>query len=491
MKPTSAHFLPGANKVLGDRYRLLECLGDGTHGWVWRAERLRDSTIVAVKIPKQLSRDDRYLEEGKGLIGIADHPNVIKIFNVGRVPPEREWYAIEMEYFPSESLAQKLESRSHHFGNTYQRLFKIYDQVLEAVAYLASLETPISHGDIKPHNILVGQDDLVKLTDFGSSALPEEIYVRTRENGGTVLYSAPEYSDCVSRKGRFQELLAGDIYSLGVLLYQLTTGRLPHDTQSQVRSHAVFPQPREVNSGIAPSMEAVILKCLRRDPGERFGSVAALKEAFRAASKIQLDYILNTSIPTGQNSADDWSTDVIRAFEQQDYTRAARIAALEHARSNDSDALMMQLNALFRAERWFDFESVFSAQSSLAELTGVDGAAIRLLGIKVFLRLRKLDVAQNLLRIAAENGESSLEHGLCEASIWGMEANYDQARTLLDDLNRRYPRNPDVLRRLIQVCEQQRDYQGSAGFLRVALKVTPDDKRLLAKRQRYAALRAW
>ncbi len=491
MKPMSAHFLPGANKVLGDRYRLLECLGDGTHGWVWRAERLRDGTIVAVKIPKQLSRDDRYLAEGKELIGVADHPNVIKIFDVGRVPPEREWYAIEMEYFPSESLAQKLESRSHHFGNTYQRLFKIYDQVLAAVAYLASLATPISHGDIKPHNILVGQGDLVKLTDFGSSALPEEIYVRTRENGGTVLYSAPEYSDCVSRKGSFQDLLAGDIYSLGVLLYQLTTGRLPHDTQSQVRSHAVFPQPREVNSGIVPGMDAVILKCLRRDPGERFGSAEALKDAFRAASKTQLDYVPNISIPIRQVSADDWSSDVIRALEKKDYTRAARIAALEHARSNDSNALVMQLNALFRAERWFDFKSVFTAQSSLAELTGSDGSTIRLLGIKVFLRLRKLDVAQDLLRIAAENGESSLEHGLCEASLWGMEADYDQARTLLDDLNRQYPRNPDVLRRLIQVCEQQRDYQASAGFLRVALTVSPDDERLLAKRQRYEALGAW
>ncbi len=491
MKPLSAHFLPGANKVLGDRYRLLECLGDGTHGWVWRAERLGDSAIVAVKIPKQLSRDDRFLAEGKDLIGIADHPNLIKIFDMGRVPPEREWYVIEMEYFPSESLAQKLEHRSHHFGNTYERLFKIYEQVLDAVAYLGSLNPPISHGDIKPHNILVGQGDLAKLTDFGSSALPEEIYVRTRENGGTVLYSAPEYSDCLSRKGSFQELLAGDIYSLGVLLYQLTTGRLPHDTQAQVRSHAVFPKPREVNSGIVPSLESVILRCLRRDPQERFESAESLKDAFRAASKSQLSRVPETPALVCHDVAADWSTDVVRALEEKDYLRAARIAALEHARTQNSDALMMQLNALFRAERWFDFEKIFVSQPGLDALPGSDGQTIRLLGIKVFLRLKQLERVRDLLSTAAKNGESTLEHALCEASLHGMQADYDQARTLLVDLNRGYPRNADVLRRLIQVCEQQRDYQASAGFLRVALKVAPDDERLQAKRQRYEALGAW
>ena len=180
MKSLTAHFLPGVNKRLGEKYLLLESLGDGTHGWVWRAERLSDGEIVALKVPKELSKEDRSLAEGQALKGIAGHPNVIQIFDMGRVPPEKEWYAIEMEYFPSESLAQKLEHRSHYFGNTYQRLFNIYGQVLDAVEFLASLDPPISHGDIKPHNILVGQADLVKLTDFGSSALPSSSRASSR-----------------------------------------------------------------------------------------------------------------------------------------------------------------------------------------------------------------------------------------------------------------------------------------------------------------------
>ena len=209
MNIPSAQFLPTANNTLGNKYLLLECLGDGSHGWVWRAERLKDHEIVALKIPKQQSKDDRVLAEGKELVGECDHPNVIKILDMGRLPPDKHYFAIEMEYFPSESLAQKLENRTQHFGGTYDRLFRIYRQVLDAVQYLANLNPPVSHGDIKPHNILVGQDDLIKLTDFGSSALPEEIYVRTRENGGTVLYSAPEYADCVARKGSVRPATAG------------------------------------------------------------------------------------------------------------------------------------------------------------------------------------------------------------------------------------------------------------------------------------------
>ena len=255
MNITSAHFLPGTNKKLGDRYLLLECLGDGTHGWVWRAERLADKEIVAVKIPKDLTREDRHLAEGKELLRVEAHPNVVRIIDMGRIPPENEWFFIEMEYFPSQSLAQRLDQRSQQFGQTFERLFNIYSQVLEAIRFLSRLCPPISHGDIKPHNILVGASDQVKLTDFGSSALPDEIYVRTRENGGTVLYAAPEFSDCVSRKGKFEDLIRGDIYSLGVLLYQLLTGQLPHDTPAQVRRHAPFKQPSEVNGSVHPLME--------------------------------------------------------------------------------------------------------------------------------------------------------------------------------------------------------------------------------------------
>ncbi|MCE2570539.1 protein kinase [Motilimonas eburnea] len=492
MNVPSAHFLPGTGKQLGNKYVLIDCLGDGTHGWVWRAQRLSDDEVVAVKIPKNISSPDRSLAEGKELIGLEPHPNVIQIYDMGRVPPEKEWYAIEMEYFPSESLAQKLERRTHHFGNTYDRLFNIYSQVLEAVGYLASLESPISHGDIKPHNILIGQGDHVKLTDFGSSALPEEIYVRTRENGGTVLYSAPECCDCVSRIGNFEQLLAGDIYSLGVLLYQLTTGKLPHDTQAQVLRHDTFAKPREINSTICPALESVILQCLQREPADRFLSINELKEAFKRASIQQNKQTHVFHQATIAQPARDWSSDVVEALEKTEYQKAAALANTEFRRSKDPSALLQELNALYRGERWFDFEkSVLGLDERFLNIEGSVGAHIRELAVKVFMKLRKLEQAQKLLATAKQLGDISFELSMCEASIEAMQTRYPEARSQLEALNRAYPMNSMVLRRLVLVCEQERNYDAAAGYLRAALRVCRDDEKLQQKRRQYEILGKW
>ncbi|MBH3400078.1 protein kinase [Pseudomonas fluorescens] len=491
MNIKSAHFLPGTNKRLGDKYLLLECLGDGSHGWVWRAERLIDGAIVAVKIPKDLTKDDRILAEGKELLNIDTHKNIVRILDMGRVPPENEWFFIEMEYFPSQSLAQKLEQRAQHFGNTFERLFGIYAQVLDAVGFLANFQTPISHGDIKPHNILVGAGDLVKLTDFGSSALPEEIYVRTRENGGTVLYAAPEYSDSVSRKGSFEDLLRGDIYSLGVLLYQLLTGQLPHDTPSQVRRHAPFRRPSEVNASIAPSIDALILRCLERVPSDRYSDIDSLRIAFDSARQHQLNSPRHVVANSSELAGSDWSTSVVDALEERDYLKAARIAEIEFARTHDYGALLQQLNALYRANRLFEFKDVFERESQNAKLQGDDAKSIHILAIKTYLSLREIDLAKAMLLDEKVLSIDSLEHDFLLATAYGLEANFSAARKALEAINRKSPSKPHVLVRLIQVCEQMRDYAAAAGYLRHVLKLVKSSPELDLKQQRYQALGLW
>lgn len=490
MNIKSAHFLPGTNKRLGTKYLLLECLGDGSHGWVWRAERLSDGAIVAVKIPKDLTKDDRLLAEGKELLTIEAHPNIVRICDMGRIPPENEWFFIEMEYFPSQSLAQKLEQRNQNFGNTFERLFGIYSQVLEAVGFLAGLPMPISHGDIKPHNILIGTDDLVKLTDFGSSALPEEIYVRTRENGGTVLYAAPEFSDSVSRNGTFEDLLRGDIYSLGVLLYQLLTGQLPHDTPSQVRRHAPFRRPSEINTNLRPSVDAFILRCMQRVPSDRYPDIRTLLADFELARQDQLrnpQYAI--SISNGNGGA-DWSTLVIEALESQEYLKAAKIAESEFARTRDFGALLQHLNALYRANRLFDFETTFDHEYK-SSLDCSEIKAIRLLAIKTFLSLRKTDRVKVLINEAQEIDGDSVELDFLQATLFGLEANFQAAREALEAINRKSPSKTQVLTRLIQVCEQMRDYPAAVGYLKHAMRVNKDSTELNAKRDQYQKLGLW
>ena len=131
MKSQSRYFMPNADMQLGNRYELLECLGDGSYGWVWRATNLQDDKVVAVKIPKQMGRSDAELAEGSALVGRPSHPNVVEIYWMGRVPPQREWYAIEMEYFPSSTLARLLDIGEQGLVLRYDKVLDLFSQVLE------------------------------------------------------------------------------------------------------------------------------------------------------------------------------------------------------------------------------------------------------------------------------------------------------------------------------------------------------------------------
>ncbi len=478
--------MPGTNKRLGDKYLLLECLGDGSHGWVWRSERLSDGQIVAVKVPKDITREDRHLAEGKELLQVEPHQNIVQIFDMGRI--DNEWFYIEMEYFPSETLAQKLDNRQRNFGQTYERLFKIYHQVLYAVQFLAELPVPISHGDIKPHNILVGERDLVKLTDFGSSALPEEIYVRTRENGGTVLYSAPEFSNVDSRKGSLDELLLGDIYSLGVLLYQLLTGNLPHDTPAQVQRHAPFKRPTEINSSIHDDLEQVVLTCLQKRPEDRFPTISELIQAFEAASTKQLKSGgMASAIPIRSNQ--DWSNAVLEAMSDQSYQKAAQLASQEYNRSKDLQALHQQLVALYRANRLFDLEKIVEGNKViLIESEPSQTSAIYELIVKAQLQLRNTNQARFWLVQRKRTGEESLITKCLESAILGLEARYSEARQLLEEVNQDTPMKFHVLSQLVLVCEQMRDYSGAAAYLKAACRLSPMDSGMKEKKDLYAKL---
>jgi len=480
----SAHFLPGNQKQLGNKYLLLECLGDGSHGWVWRAERLLDGEIVAVKIPKDITKEDRELAEGKELLGLDPHPNIIKIYDMGRI--EKEWFYIEMEYFPSQTLAQKMDIIGSKFGQSYERIFKIYRQVLDAIHYLSELEIPISHGDIKPHNILIGDNDLVKLTDFGSSALPEEIYVRTRENGGTVLYSAPEFSYVVSRKGSAQDLLLGDVYSLGVLLYQLLTGQLPHDTPAAVYRHAPFPKPSELNTSINEKLDLFILKCLCKKPEERFQNIIDMRDAFEEAVKFQK---LNSAQVTIRqiHTSDDWSTKIVDLLSERKYAKAAHLSKQIFDENQDILAFHNYLIALYKGQRFLELsEAVKANQIAILNNTIHDDLALLELIAKVSLLQRDISMANQWIgHIKSKYTSECPEFMKLKAVALGLDARYSEARDLLESLNEKKPRQLKIIKQLIHVCEQLRDYNSVVGYLKLALRLKPNDTSLLEKRDFY------
>jgi serine/threonine-protein kinase len=478
-------FIAREDKKLGERYQLLEQLGDGSHGWVWRAEKLDTHEIVALKIPKEQGASNEDLAEGRQLYRQAAHPNVVGIYEMGRVPPEREWYVIEMEYFPSRTLAQLLDDGESGFVTSYARLLGIFEQILAGVEYLHGLG--MSHGDIKPQNVLVS-GDRVKITDFGSSVLPDEMYARTRDNGGTILYSAPE---CVgtSRRGRSrQEVFSADIYSLGVLLYHMVTSRLPHDTPSQVERHAPFPRPREINRSVCPALEDVILRCLEHQAADRYASIAELTLAAKRARQAQLDYTPEKSVAHKREPTVDWSSDVVTLIEKSDFQRAEDVARRQFELNGDPFAFLLMIKSAVQGERYYDATNALKANPEMLADPSKVRREIRDLTVKCYLETRDIEAAATLVdQILEEDGENP-NLLLRKASILGLKADYPGANEILLRLNRDFPGRPAILRRLVLVNEQLRDLGKASAFLKAYARAMPADAWAVEKREAFAAI---
>lgn len=483
MSQQNRFFVPRADRRLGDRYELLECLGDGSYGWVWRAQRLVDDQTVAVKIPKQQGASDAELMEGSPLIGHGPHPNVIEVYWMGRVPPD--WFVIEMEYFPSVTLARLLDGGDQGFVVSYERILALYAQVLAGVGYIH--DCGMSHGDIKPQNILVS-GEVAKLTDFGASAWPEDLYVRSRENGGTVLYSAPEAVGSTLAGLDMAARKAADVYSLGVLLYQLLTASLPHDTYSQVVRQTPFPKPREINSTVCPALEEFTLRCLAVAPGDRWGSVAEMQAEFAHVRTAQLRHQPVRALPAPRTPSEDWSSQTLNLLDQGAFGQAEAVAAAEFGSSQSPHAFLLTLTAATKDGRHYDCLREVLAHPEMLD----DGSPVRRdarrLALTAFLETRQIALAAELIeRCIASDGAS---HALLlkKASVLAILARFEEASNILLQLNRECPSTPAILKRLVLVFEQLRDPSRARAFLKGYMREVPGDTWALEKLEHFSAL---
>jgi serine/threonine-protein kinase len=478
-------FVPSADRRLGDRYELIECLGDGSHGWVWKAHRLSDNAIVALKIPKDQGSSNSELEEGSLLVNTVPHPNVVSIHWMGRVAPEREWFVIEMEYFPSRTLAQVFEDKETSFAASYAAIFSTYHQVLQGVAHLHQLG--MAHGDIKPHNILLSSET-AKVTDFGSSLQPEEMYVRSRENGGTILYSAPEMLGILGPGRRKTDPFRADIYSLGVLLYYLLTSRLPHETSSQVERHTPFPRPREINSSICPAVENFVLRCLAEKPEDRWPAVADMITEVVNLRRLQLDY----SVVSGQNAAAtpaaDWSVAVMAEFEKQNYSAAELAAHRQFEADQDAYAFLLMVQAVARDGRHFDCLKYLERFPAYSRPPSKYADQLQLIAVDAYVAVRKINAAETLVNQLIAEGKADRVLLVKKASILGVQARFDEARELLLDLNRQHPNDRLILKKLVLVNEQLRDAGKAAAYLRALIALGEPDAWAAKKLQEFATL---
>ncbi len=258
--------------TLSGRYELLARVGGGGMALVYKARDLLLNRFVAVKVLRQqFTHDDefvkRFRREAQAAASLS-HPNIVSIYDVGQV---EDTYYIVMEYIDGANLNEIIRDRAPLQPDEAVR---IASQICDALEH--AHHNQIIHRDIKPHNILIGNNGRVKVTDFGiARAVTSSTITQTGSVVGSVHYFSPEHAKGVTTGEK------SDIYSLGIVLYQMLTGRLPFLGESPIsvalkHLQEPFEAPRSVNPYIPQSVENIILKAMRKNPLERYQSATEM-----------------------------------------------------------------------------------------------------------------------------------------------------------------------------------------------------------------------
>lgn len=262
--------------VFGRRYRVIEKIGSGGMADVFKAVDDVLGRTVAVKVlhPRYASDPTfvaRFRQEAQAAANLS-HPNIVNMYDWGR---DGETYYIVMEYVKGTDLKSLVAQQ----GPLDPRKAAEYAaQVCGALAVAHGYD--IIHRDIKPHNIVLAPDGTVKVMDFGIARAGNTTMTQTGSVLGTAQYISPEQA-----QGK-QLSPASDLYSLGVTLYEMVTGRPPFDADTpvatalqQVNDEPV--PPRQVRASIPPALEAVILRAMRKNPAERYDSATEMRDDLR------------------------------------------------------------------------------------------------------------------------------------------------------------------------------------------------------------------
>ncbi|MGZ9584744.1 Stk1 family PASTA domain-containing Ser/Thr kinase, partial [Paenibacillus marinisediminis] len=269
---------------------------------------------VAVKVLRQQFVHDeefirRFGREAQSAASLS-HPNVVSIYDVGR---EDDIHFIVMEYIEGRNLNEIIKERAPLQADESVR---IAIQICDALDH--AHQHHIIHRDIKPHNILIGNNGRVKVTDFGiARAVTSSTITQTGSVLGSVHYFSPEHAKGVSTGEK------SDLYSLGIVLYQMVTGKLPFLGESPIsvalkHLQEPFEEPRLVNPLIPQSVENVILKSMRKNPAERYQSAKEMLDDLETCLQPNRLHEPKISFAHAASFDDDQETRVMPAIRMEE-----------------------------------------------------------------------------------------------------------------------------------------------------------------------------
>ncbi|QBO35275.1 Stk1 family PASTA domain-containing Ser/Thr kinase [Periweissella cryptocerci] len=321
------------NQLVGGRYQIVRALGEGGMANVYLAHDLildRDVSLKTLRL--DLATDDntirRFQREAMAATELV-HPNIVSMYDFGE---DQGIQYLVMEYVDGMDLKTYIQT---NFPISHQRVIDMMEQVLSAVS--AAHAGGIIHRDLKPQNILIDKQGNAKISDFGiATSRSEKAMTQTNTILGSVHYLSPEQA----RGGMATD--KSDVYSLGIILYEMLTGRVPFEGENAVavalkHSQDEMPSVRAYDSRIPQAMENVVLKATAKDPADRYNSVDEMGDDLRT-SLLPTRADEPVFVPTSQN---DTATKIIPVGDIQDATSIPKpISPIESAEPKTVDDVM-------------------------------------------------------------------------------------------------------------------------------------------------------
>ncbi len=288
-------------KQLDGRYKITELIGEGGMADVYRAVDVVDNKDVAVKIlKKEFAESEEFLRRFRNeskAIAVLSHPNIVKIYDVGF--SEKIQYIV-MEYIDGITLKEYMENERFL---SWKDAVHFVTQILRALQH--AHERGIVHRDIKPQNIMMFTDGTIKVMDFGIAKFArEEGKTATDQAIGTVHYISPEQA-----RGDITDAKS-DLYSVGIMLYEMLTGQKPFDTDNPVsiavmHMHNIAELPRKVNPDIPCPLEEIIVHAMEKNPADRYQTAMEMLrdiDRFKVEPDVRFGYVVRTQPEQGTST---------------------------------------------------------------------------------------------------------------------------------------------------------------------------------------------